>query len=93
MYDSSDWPDLDQVCAIASWVNTCRETGTVLVHCQAGLNRSGLILAAAMILGGWDVQHAIEHLRTERSPAVLCNQTFVKALEQFAKQYTGKSGK
>jgi protein-tyrosine phosphatase len=77
MYDSLE-QSFEQVDAIARWVNTCRQTGPVLVHCQAGLNRSGLVVARAMILAG-DVGgpfEAISRIRSKRSPACLCNPAF-----------------
>jgi len=50
--------------------------GTVYVHCTAGLNRSGLIVALVMIQLGWDAKGAVAHLREIRSCSVLCNETF-----------------
>lgn len=76
MYDSLEGPALEQVRELASYVNTQRARGHVLVHCQAGLNRSGLITAAALVLAGSHPDAAIAHLRAVRSPAVLCNPTF-----------------
>lgn len=76
MYDSLDGPDPEQVISIATWVNVCRKTGPTLVHCQAGLNRSGMVTAVALILDGYDVTDAIALLRKQRSPAVLCNPVF-----------------
>ena len=75
MYDSAD-QGFAQVDAIAAWVNICRKDGPTLVHCQAGLNRSGLVAARALTLDGWDATAAIALLRAKRSPAVLCNRTF-----------------
>ncbi|MGZ6854334.1 MAG: protein-tyrosine phosphatase family protein [Mycobacteriaceae bacterium] len=49
---------------------------TVLVHCQAGLNRSGLLSARALMYRGHTAQDAIDLLRTKRSPLVLCNEAF-----------------
>lgn len=79
MYDSEDQA-FEQVDAIARWVNECRKTGTVLVHCQAGLNRSSLIAARALMLDGMTADEAIKKLREARSPACLCNQSFEKWL-------------
>ena len=76
MYDANDMPDPKQIRQIAEWVNACRRTGETLVHCQAGLNRSGLIVAYALMLEGISAADAIVLLRTQRSPAVLCNATF-----------------
>lgn len=77
MYDSLD-QTFDRVDAIVAWVNECRKAGPVLVHCQAGLNRSGLVVARALVLNE-DVAsgaEAIALMREQRSPAVLCNPVF-----------------
>ena len=50
MYDSIDQA-FHQVDSIAPWVNECRSTGATLVHCQAGLNRSSLVVGRALVLG------------------------------------------
>lgn len=78
MYDANDRPDAKQVRQIAMWVNYCRERGPTLVDCQAGLNRSGLIVASAILLYGnrEDPRKVIALLREKRSPAVLCNPAF-----------------
>lgn len=75
MYDSVDQA-FDQVDAIAKWINECRKTGVVLVHCQAGLNRSSLVAARALMLDGMSAEQAIATLREKRSPACLCNKAF-----------------
>jgi protein-tyrosine phosphatase len=75
MYDSTD-QGFDGVPAIARWVNDRRELGPVLVHCQAGLNRSSLIAAYALMLEGVDPAAAIDVIRARRSPACLCNPSF-----------------
>jgi protein-tyrosine phosphatase len=80
-YDAHE-VDGDQIKALASWVNVCRKTGPVLLHCQAGLNRSNLVAAAALIIEGMDAPEAIALLREKRSPAVLCNPTFESWLRE-----------
>jgi protein-tyrosine phosphatase len=75
MYDSLD-QGLDDILNWAKWVHDRRSRGNVLVTCQAGLNRSGIITATALVLDGYTPQEAIDLLRTKRSPAVLCNQAF-----------------
>ncbi len=75
MHDSTDQA-MSQVDAIAMWVNACREDGPVLVHCQAGLNRSSLVTARALIIGGMTAADAIALIREKRSPACLCNPAF-----------------
>lgn len=49
-----------------------------LIRCQAGLNRSGLIMAIVLLMEGYTAEQAINLMRTERSMYVLCNHTFVK---------------
>ncbi|PTR32088.1 protein-tyrosine phosphatase [Rhodococcus sp. OK519] len=76
MYDSAE-QGFEQVDALAAWVNVCRQTGPVLVHCQVGLNRSSLVAGRAMVLSDEaDPAGAIAVLRERRSPACLCNETF-----------------
>lgn len=75
MYDALG-QSTEQVLAIARWVNSCRADGPTLVHCQAGLNRSNLVAATALILDGMEPAAAIALLREKRSPAVLCNPAF-----------------
>lgn len=76
MYDSEG--EIDSACVhrIARWVNECRADAPTLVHCQAGLNRSNLITATALVLSGMMPATAIALLREKRSPAVLCNRNF-----------------
>lgn len=83
MYDSSDEPFAEEVVEIARLVNECRAKGPTLVHCQAGLNRSGLIAATALMLDGMTADEAIATLRSSRSPAVLCNKTFENWLRRL----------
>lgn len=73
----------DQVDDIARWVNACRKSNPVLVHCQAGLNRSALVVARALMLEGMDARNAIELIQTKRSPAYLCNKSFRRWLMSF----------
>jgi protein-tyrosine phosphatase len=84
MYDSAGGAHWPQIQALGGWVNVCRKTGPVLVHCQAGLNRSSLVVAAALVAGG-DVANgaeAIELIRTQRSPACLCNESFERMVKE-----------
>lgn len=76
MYDHDGMPDLDQLHQLAEEINIRRLTECVLVHCQAGLNRSGLVASLALIKSGMKPSDAIQLLRSKRSPAVLCNKTF-----------------
>ena len=48
----------------------------VLVRCQAGVNRSGLVTALILLLDGWQPDKIVEHLRARRSSRVLSNDDF-----------------
>lgn len=76
LQDVHEMPDIDELVALACWVSTVRRIGTVLIHCQAGLNRSGLVTALALMVDGSSAGDAIDHLRACRHPMVLCNSTF-----------------
>lgn len=84
MYDAAETPDPGQVGALVDWVVERMAEGPVLVHCQAGLNRSGLIAAMVLVREGMASRDAIALLREKRSPAVLCNATFAAWVEASA---------
>lgn len=77
MLDSTE-QDLSEIDELAEWVNIRRKLGNVLVHCQAGLNRSSLVIARALYLNGevGTPNQIVEKMRAERSPEVLCNPAF-----------------
>jgi hypothetical protein len=52
----------------------------VLIRCQAGWNRSGLVTALVLIRAGYTAAKAIRLIRERRSPDALCNQAFVEFL-------------
>jgi hypothetical protein len=76
LYDGPSVPDEEQLETLAQWINICKGHGPTLVHCQAGLNRSGLLAGLSLVRAGMSPADAIALLRKSRSPAVLCNQVF-----------------
>jgi hypothetical protein len=52
----------------------------VAVNCLAGVNRSGLLIARALVELGHTAEEAIEAVRTARGPMALSNQRFVRFL-------------
>ncbi len=48
----------------------------VLIRCQAGWNRSGLITALVLLLHGYNAGDAIALIREKRSKNALCNRHF-----------------
>lgn len=82
MYDDLDQA-LDQVDQIAQQTANLVQEGKTLVHCQAGLNRSGLVAGRTLMLMGHTADEAISMLRNNRSPLVLCNDAFEEYLRSL----------
>ena len=53
----------------------------VLVRCQPGLNRSGLVTALILMSTGLDAETAIEQIRTNRAEIALFNEDYVRWLK------------
>lgn len=78
MYDSSDGLDIETVEEVSDLVaEALSGDGNVLVHCQAGINRSNLVAARAL-MKAYDISstEAIELLETKRHRLILSNQVF-----------------
>src|SRR3954471_6435074 len=70
--------DTDRILRAARWAWRRWAAGDrVLVRCQAGLNRSGLVTALVLMLDGYDAAAAISLIRRQRSSWALCNKHFV----------------
>lgn len=75
MLTANERADLEE---IALNVGIAIEAGRrVLVRCQAGYNRSGLVVALALILLGHTPDDAVRLIRRQRSPYALFNQNFL----------------
>jgi protein-tyrosine phosphatase len=48
----------------------------VLIRCQAGLNRSGIVTALVLIKEGYSPAQAIDLIRAKRGEDALCNYQF-----------------
>ena len=72
-------------------VNAVHAGRTVLVRCHAGMNRSGLVAAMAMIKMGWSLDDAIAKMRSVRSHWVLFNDSFVDFLREHEHDLRGCS--
>ena len=64
-----------------------RKGRNVLIRCQAGVNRSGLVSALVLMLEGYEPHEAIELLRQRRSRVVLSNSHFERWLLTEAIDY------
>lgn len=74
--DSSIIPDVGLLNRLADMVNEFTSKGVVLVHCSAGINRSSLVVALALIKQGQDPRTVVARLRQLRGSDVLYNETF-----------------
>jgi hypothetical protein len=54
----------------------------VAVNCLSGVNRSGLLVARALVELGYTPERAIEEVREARGPMALSNQGFVRFLRE-----------
>ena len=63
----------------------------VLVRCQAGLNRSGLVTALIMMSTGLDAETAIEQIRKNRANVALFNNNYVEWLMSEGAQFLAPS--
>ena len=73
-----DQRDIDQ--AVSSIYSDWKAGKRVLIRCQAGWNRSGLITGLVLMREGYSANEAIELIRTRRSLNAICNQTFEQYL-------------
>jgi len=79
-----DFKDLFQVVRVAheDW----KAGKKVLIRCQAGLNRSGLVMALVLMREGYSAEEAICLIRDKRSKNALFNSTFEKWLLSLPKK-------
>ncbi|WP_211590223.1 dual specificity protein phosphatase family protein [Microbispora sp. H11081] len=79
-------PDESELTAAMRWVHAQWWAGRrVLVRCQAGLNRSGLVVARTLIETGVEPGEAIRLIRAKRSGYALCNPRFEAYLRAMTK--------
>lgn len=74
--DSLTLPDVGYLHALVDLGIALWKNGPTLVHCAAGMNRSGLIVGLMLVRNGNTAQAALELMRTKRSNGVLHNPTF-----------------
>lgn len=74
--------DLDRLRdAVNFGLNRWLSGDRVLVRCQAGLNRSGLVTALILMSSGLDADRAIDLIRTNRAKIALFNEEYVHWLK------------
>jgi len=62
----------------------------ILIRCQAGLNRSGMLTALVLMRLGFTADVAIRTLREKRSPDVLVNRAFERYVHEREEEYWNK---
>lgn len=84
--DGDALPNMDSLWGVVNQVvNMVKAGGRVIVHCNAGLNRSGLVCAMAVaLLTGKSGRQAMEHVRICRNPLALCNRAFENFLVKLS---------
>lgn len=84
LVDFAGLPDPELLHSLARWVHEQRLEGrTVLIHCEAGQNRSGLLTALYLIrFRGYRPGAAIDRVREKRGPNALWNGDFVRFLRE-----------
>jgi protein-tyrosine phosphatase len=93
IYDSAIGDiDLDRLKqAVQFGYNRWLSGDRVLVRCQAGLNRSGLVTALIMMSTGLDAETAIEQIRKNRADVALFNNNYVEWLMSEGAQFLAPS--
>lgn len=68
IFDGGEAPDIDKIRDAVAWAHKRWKNGDkVLLRCQAGLSRSGLLTALVLVRDGMEVQEAIDLIRAQRS--------------------------
>jgi len=74
-------PSLEQMAEIESYIKECRATGNpVAVFCEAGLGRTGTVLAGYLIYQGFNAEEAIRLVR-EKEPSAVETVSQIQFLE------------
>jgi protein-tyrosine phosphatase len=73
--------DFDAVERASAFAYSAWKSGKrVLIRCQAGINRSSLVMAHVLMKDKYTAREAIDLMREKRSKAVLLNRHFVDYL-------------
>lgn len=76
LQDGYKIPNVQMLHRLADMVNEYTALGKTYVHCTAGINRSSLIVALALIKRGGKPQDVVKLMRQVRGSDVLSNEVF-----------------
>lgn len=77
MYDAPGQVDVETIEELVPQVSEALDAGgNVLVHCQAGINRSNLLAASVLVHRGRTPAEAVALLRERRCERILANEDF-----------------
>lgn len=86
-------PEADTVVRAARYAHDRWLSGAeVLIRCQAGMNRSGLVTALVLMMAGLTPGQAITRIRQQRGASCLFNEHFVTWLVERANTVTAGPG-
>lgn len=87
--DEDSKPEIRQ---LADWLHSEWKLGKrVAGKCQAGWNRSSLVVALVLLKEGFTADEAINLIRERRSPMALCNPHFVRYINEVYQDEFRKS--
>ena len=82
---SVEYFDVDRLLSTARWAHARWVAGDqVLIRCQAGLNRSGLVTVLTLMMAGYEPDEGIALIRQQRAQVALFNNAFVDWLVNVA---------
>jgi hypothetical protein len=82
---------LDLADAVRVAVRRVEAGQRVLVNCQAGLNRSGLVTALVLLYFGVDTEVVVDMIRGARSDLCLVNDSFVDFIESQGVRFADRA--
>lgn len=82
--DSARLPPDEFLHGLAEMASEFAYKGPTLVHCMAGMNRSAMIVALALIKRGFTPGEAIDLVRKKRGSSLLFNEDFEAYLRKQA---------